>query len=387
MNSQLPSAVQAVATDSSLTDSPDAALSALSDTLASAAVSWVKEDPQDFSGHMQKLADLRLEVAKKSAEIVAGDETLSAHREEFVWQLAQDLPPFDTAALYQKRASHWAILAAVILGWVCGGILATLLNIVGLGGEIIRPLCIVLFIWAEEYLCVSPRARRLALGVLGFAGLARFAATAVNGFFRFTSFGALRTAIFGAGARPGLFRTGWLFLGAFLVMIFLSRRISGLDTKAFEASMRIQILDRFKLCILILSALKSGDQELFECQKKLNAADPAGVGCNADCGLAAAVVDLLPAFTPDQRALLKARLAAQGFSTPGASNEANFLVWNEGKYGQEYEPIGQVEDGDTCLVLREPLRTPTGIIRGNVQKFGGRAPIPPERTSPRKARD
>lgn len=338
---------------------------ATSASLAKEVAQAIASNPRDYSGHLQKLSELKSAIVQTAAQSVSQAPETTYGRDEFLWRLAQDLPPFDTSSLYQKRASLCAILAAVLIGWLAGGLVSTLFDFVGLGGEILRPLMIFLAFWLEEYLCVNPRARKILLTVLGFAGLARFASLAVNGFFRFTTLGALRSAIFGTAAKPGFFRLTWMFFGAFLILAFLSRKISALDLRAFEESLRSQIEDRFKLCEQVLQTLQARDEELFACQKKLNALEEKGTNAS-HARLIQTLISLLPTFSPQQQSLLLARLKEAGYSPD--NHGSAMLVWDKEKYGAEYETIGLINDGDLCLVLRPALHTPDGLRRGRVQK-------------------
>ena len=341
--------------------------------LAGEVADAFKKFPDNFALHKQTLIDLKQKVTDAAAELEEGD-SLSAleRRGELLWSFALHLPDFDTDSLYQKRASLLSVAAAIVIGWLLGGVAATLLGLIGLGGEILRPLAIFGCVWLGEWLSVSPNARRAALAALGLGGLARFASLAVGGMFRFTGLGALRQAVFGA-ARPNIFKSAWLMGGALLILLLLAKKVSGMDLPAFRQSLQSQIEQRLRFLYFALKELEERDAKL----KKL-ADGAAGEGGRTvrDAGpLAAAVMDLLPSLDPDSRAYLKSALERVGYSTPPDADAAEFFIWNSEIHAPLYDTVGVVRNGDRCRVLKAPYTVDGKIVRGHAQRAPeGRGP-------------
>lgn len=321
-----------------------------------------EKQPRDYAAQKECLYDLRQTTARAAAE-------LSGVRvsEEVVWQLSKDLPAYDASALYQPRASIIALASAVALGWIMGGLLSTLLGLIGLGGEIIRPALIVVFLWLEEFFGANPRARKVMLTVLGLGALGRFAAALASGFVRIASLGSIRQLIFGAGMRRGFFKSIWLWLGSIFLLIFFSRRSSGMDLRAFKESLTQQISQRLRLLILVFRELGEYSARLARLEATDSQDSPF---CpKKDCALASAALSLLDQLKPDQAAWLTAALGRAGFEVHEPASR--YLIWDSGKNSAEYDTVGLVRDGDNCLILR-PAWTVNGVInKGLVQRVPG----------------
>lgn len=324
--------------------------------------------PDNFTLHQQTLIDLKQKVTDTAAELEE-DGSLGnlADRGELLWSLAMHLPDFDTDSLYQKRASLASIAVAILLGWFLGGLLATFMGFLGLGGEILRPLTIFAFIWLGEWFSTNTNARRLLLTALGLGGLARFTSLVVGGMFRFSSFGALRQAIFGA-ARPNIFKSFWLMGGALFILLLLSKKIAGMDLPAFRQSLQLQIGQRLNFLYYTLKELDSRDESLKKLSFDKNEKDFSRKCPKASCSLATAVLDVLGSLEPNNRAYLKSELENVGFSPREDDNGTEYFIWNSETHSPLYETIGIVRNGDRCRVLKAPYTVDGKIVRGHAQR-------------------
>lgn len=329
---------------------------------ADEAVAAFEKQPRDFAAQKECLYDLRQTTAQAAAGISGANVS-----PELVWQLARDLPAYDASSLYQSRASIIALASAVALGWIMGGILSTLLGLLGLGGEIIRPALIVVFLWLEEFFGANPRARKVMFTVLGLGALGRFAAALASGLVRIASLGSLRQLIFGAGLRHGFFKSIWLWAGAIFLLIFFSRRSSGIDIRAFKESLTLQISARLRLLILFF-------RELGECSDRLarleeNGLPGASLCPKSNCALASAALSLLGQLNPDQAAWLSSALERAGYKVHEPASA--YLIWDSGKNAAEYDTVGLVQDGDRCLILRPAWFVNGSVRKGLVQRVAG----------------
>lgn len=343
-------------------DDLDSRIEAAAQKEADQAASAFTRQPRDYAAQNEYLYDLRLTTARIALQLSGANAP-----EELVWQIARDLPAYDVSPLYQSRASIIALACAVTLGWIMGGILSTLLGLIGLGGEIIRPALIVVFLWLEEFFGANPRARKAMLAVLGLGALGRFAAALASGVVRIASLGSIRQLIFGAGIKRGFFKSVWLWLGAIFLLIFFSRRSSGIDLRAFKESMTEQISQRLRLLILFFRELGEYGARLARLEESDSQDSPF---CpRKDCALASAALSLLGQLQPDQAAWLAAALERTGYKVhPDASA---YLIWDSGKNPAEYDTVGLVKDGDRCLILK-PAWSVNGVIhKGLVQRVPG----------------
>lgn len=338
-------------------------------TLAAGITESIAKAPDDFNLHKQILHDLNDRLISTAAEMVERENAaVLTERSELLWSLATNLPEFDTETLYQKRSSLLSIAASVFLGWIVGGVLATVLGIFGLGGDIIRPFTILGAIWLSEYLGGNPRARRMILTIFGLGGLTRFASLVVGGMFRFTGMASLRTAIFGS-ARAGLAKSLWLFGGAFFVLVFLSKKVSGLDVAAFRQSLRAQCVQKLKLLCFVLTQLLEKDKTLRELYEKEKPDDAKGKCSRDKCQLAGAIMEILNSLDKDKRAYLKSSLEAVGFHPHTENDSDDYLVWDTEEHAPLYDTIGIVRDGDHCRILKTPYVADGQTIKGHVQKI------------------
>lgn len=342
------------------------------DTMASELAADVTETfkkfPDNFTLHQQTLIDLKQKVTDLAAEL-DDTETLPQipNRDELLWSLALHMPDFDTDSLYQKRASLASIGVAIIVGWFVGGIVATLLGFIGLGGEILRPLAIFACIWLGEWISTNPNARRIALTALGLGGLVRFSSLVVGGLFRFTSIGALKQAIFGA-VRPNIFKGFWLLGGAFFVLLLLSKKIAGMDIPAFRQSLHRQIEQRLNFLYFALKELEKRGEELKKLAQQGNQAEDPLKCPRSSCNLAMAVMDVLGSLEPDNQKYLAAELQNVGFMPQSEVSPTEYFIWNSDIHSKLYETVGIVRNGDRCKILKAPYTVDGKVVRGHAQR-------------------
>lgn len=339
----------------------------LAGQLSADVIDSFKKFPDNFTLHQQTLIDLKQKVTDSAVELEEGSSLGNlANRAELLWAMALHLPDFDTDSLYQKRSSLASIAIAILIGWFLGGFIATLLGLIGLGGEILRPLAIFACIWLGEWISTNPNARRILLTALGMGGLVRFTSMVVGGVFRFTSFSALRQAIFGA-ARPNIFKSFWLLGGALFILLLLSKKISGMDLPAFRQSLQSQIEQRLNFLYFTLKELDSRDESL----KKLadaNSENEKDSCSRSNCPLASAVMDILGSLDADSRKYLKSSLEAIGYAPPPDSDNAEYFIWNSEIHSPLYDTIGIVRNGDRCRILKAPYTVDGKIVRGHAQR-------------------
>ncbi len=340
----------------------------LATQLASETIEAFKKFPDNLALHQQTLIDLKQKVTDSAAELEEGDsQGHLADRGEILWSLALHLPDFNTDSLYQKRSSLSAIALAIVLGWLLGGIAATLLGFIGLGGEILRPLAIFAFIWLGEWFSSNPGARRIALTALGLGGLVRFASLVVGGMFRFTGFAALRQAIFGS-IRPNIFKGFWLTGGAVCILIFFSKKISGVDLPAFRQSLQTQLEQRLNFLYFTLKEFDVRDERLNKLSLETNSPDNSNLCPRDSCSLATAVMDIMASLDSDSYRYLRSELESVGFSPRSEENAQEYFIWNSEVHSQLYETIGIVRNGDRCRILKAPYTVDGKIVRGHAQR-------------------
>lgn len=316
-----------------------------------------RADPKDYAAHREALQDLKLTTARAAADLAG-----AAPDDALVWKLAADLPDYSDKSLYQARSSLVSLACAIFIGWILGGFVATLLGFLGLGGEILRPCAILACVWLEEYLAVNPSARKIMLAVLGLGALGRFAAALASGLVRF---GSIRSLIFGAGPRPNIFKTAWLWFGATLLLVFFSRKSTGLDIASFQRDLAAQICGRLTLLRFVFRELQKRDDEIAAMTAQGRSGD-SGACPKKDCPLAKAALSLLDSLGPDQAAWLADALRQAGYEPKGG--DSGYLIWNDETAG-EYEPVGLVKNGDRCLILKRPYEKDGELVPGRAQRL------------------
>lgn len=317
-------------------------------------IATITKKPHDLAEHKRLLHDLKLSLCQEAAACAnqLPDGAL-------VWALAEEMPNFALQNLYRTRASLLSLGAAVFLGWLLGGFLATLLGFIGLGGEILRPAAILAALWVEEYLSVNPKARRVMLTVLGLGALGRFASALALGLVRFGT-GGIGRLIFGSGARPNIFKAGWLWFGAIFLYVFFAKKITGLDVEAFRQDLQEQILERLRLASFFFAeaaslaqALRSQKQE----ERRL---------CTAQCAVAKTALSLLDSLDENKRKYLADSLRQAGFTVQ--DKDGGYLIWDDAIHPDQYNPLGLVKQGDKCLILARPYKAHDTFHKGTVQR-------------------
>lgn len=315
----------------------------------------IAKSPDDLAEHQRILHDLKYAICQEEAS-----QTVKAADGEIIWALAQDMPDFDLQGLYRVRSSLLSLGVAVFLGWLLGGLLATLLGFIGLGGEILRPGAILAALWLEEYLGVNPRARRIMLTVLGLGALGRFAAALAQGLVRLTGAGGIGRFIFGSGPRPNIFKTAWLWFGAIFLYVFFAKKITGLDVTAFKHILETQIFQRCQLAGFFFeetAKTRSGDDEQVTDKKYCQ---------NPQCAVAKTALALLDSLDNDKRKYLAGSLRQAGFSVQEPDLE--YIVWDNDVHPDQYEPLGLVKQGDRCKILERPYEAQGVFHKGKVQR-------------------
>lgn len=326
---------------------------------AAEAAAAIQRKPGDIAGHKQILYDLKLSLCQEAVRLSG-----TSPDDELVWALAGDLPDFNVASLYRTRSSFLSLAITVFLGWFLGGMLATMLGFLGLGGEIWRPALILASLWLEEYLGANPKARKILLAVLGLGALGRFAASLAGGMVRLTGIGSIRQLIFGAGPRPNIFKSLWLWLGAFFLYIFFAKKIAGLDIHSFQTELAVQIEERLKMMCAIFTELDARDSSLAAYMAERNLSSDT---CSKkNCELAKAAISMLDSLDAGHRRYLKSCLARAGYEV--LDSDSDYLVWNSAVHSAEYETLGLARDGDRCRILERPHKNGDALARGLVQR-------------------
>lgn len=319
----------------------------------------IAASPDDFALHRRLLDDLNRKIVEVQ-EQVAGLEG----QEDFFWQIGESMPAFVTDALYQKRSTLFSLACLVAIGWACGGVISGLLGLLGMGGEILRPLCVFGALWLSELISTHPRARRGLLVALGLGGIVRFASSLLSGMLRIGSPAALLRAVFGRGPRPNIFSAAYMLVGAGLMYLLVSKKVVSVDIGAFRESLLAQVRERSRLIGTICAeigvlARRAHDGEL-----------PSGGHpdrCPREkCRLASDVLRHLDSMPPELRSLLGESLARVGFEPDRPQEE--FLIWKKEDHERLYDTIGLVRDGDKCLILERAYTRDDKITRGKVQK-------------------
>lgn len=328
--------------------------------LAEEAASGILTNSGISSDIDAKLSDLKFSIAQKAVNIFnsSNSNTSAASiSDDFLWDLAFYLPDFNVCFLH--RLSAFAIASAVFFGWIAGGIFSGFLNLLDLGGDILRAACIFGAVWIEEYISTVPKARKRLLKTMGWLSLAGFAARVGTGIFRFASGGFL-SSVFGA-ARPGFFKGIWLAFGAVFIFAFFSRKSIMPDAMHIKEQLEKQIIARLRFLIFVLQKLKIMEDKLKKC--RLQQETDAGLKENM---LVSGILNIFDSLTREQQAFLANRLELAGYS--GVSANENRLIWDEDEHIKLYTPVGFIKNGDICIILKRPVIKDDKIIKGYVQK-------------------
>lgn len=344
-------------------------ITAAAESLAQSALAALRAESSKSGELGQSLYDLRLATARKAAEMLEAEVPEASISDDAILDFAEAMPAYDTVGFYNVRNSLISVGVAVLLGWILGGIASTLLGLVGLGGEILRPAAIFGLLWLEDFLSANPKARKVILAVLGMGALTRYVAALASGVVRFASLGSIRGLIFGSLSRVSIFKAAWLWFGALLMLVFFAKKRTGLDAAKAEHSLIAQISQRILLGLYAFRQISASRRELQELRLALEEKGGSGKCPNRDCGLAAAAMSMLGSLGPEQARHLRDALAEAGFEIRDSDQE--WLIWNEKEHAPYYNALGLIRNGDKCLVLAHPWKSGDELIKGTVQRAPG----------------
>ena len=336
---------------------------------AEATAKAIAEAPHDHARHAQALYDLKKAIVDDCA---APYGKQGVWRDDLRWDTARRLPDFSTASLYQKRAS-WVSLGGIIFtGYLLGGVLATLMDWLGVGGEIIRVFTIWGMCWLSEYLASHPKERNKALAFLGLGALGKFALDLLGGMLSLASWTSIRGAIFGGLSALNPFKKLYLLLGAGILFVLLSKKVVSLDVVAFQADLQQQIEARMALLQDLFGRLAQLDTRLARLDgREAPPADPNKCPRH-DCPLALEVIAMLDTLPSDDAAFLADKLAEVGYATARArGGEVSSLVWKSTEHERLYDMVGLVADGDLCRILKPWSEADGKVCKGYVQRMTG----------------
>lgn len=290
------------------------------------ALEAIVGSPADYSRHVQILYDLKKKVVDHCAESYG---SIGLSSDDLRWDLISNLPEFSTETLYQKRTSWFSLAGIIIIGYLLGGVLATILDWFSLGGDIIRVFMIWALCWSAEYLASHPKARTRVLGALGLGALGKFSLDLIGGMLSFSSWTSVRGAIFGGLSVLNPFKRFYLLLGAGVLFVLLSKKVVSLDTAVFREDLQKQLEERIRLLRSFFEqmAVLKGRLIHLEGQKK----DQTGSDkCpRNDCPLALSLIDMLAVLPEDSRRFLAENLAMMGYTTAVANgSDDDVLVWD-----------------------------------------------------------
>lgn len=321
----------------------------------------LKKRHDGYSSLPTLLYDLKYGTIKKAAELIHLPADLPV-----VMRLAELMPGYDGSSFYRTRHSLISLALAVMVGWLLGGFLSTLLDFFTLGGEILRPATIFAFIWLEDFLSSDPEARRILLSILGLGGLARLGASLASGLVSLANFASIRNLIFGQGARAGLFKSMWLWLGAIFLIAFFARKTTGLDLARIKLSLPGQIRERLALAIFILSSFQESEDRIRRLEN-LESVEKDVSEMRKYRKLALSILPMLDSLPADARDYLSKQLKEAGLEEN--KPDLDIFIWKEERDRPLYSPIGYVKEGDTCKILRRPVTINGELKKGQAQRL------------------
>jgi len=331
----------------------------------------IADAPSDYARHAQVLYDLKKNLVDYCA---APYGYRGIKNDDLRWDLARHMPAFSTESLYQKRSSWFSLGGVILTGYLLGGALATVLDWLSLGGEIIRVATIWGMCWLSEYLASHPRARTRILGLLGLGALGKFSLDLLGGMLSLSSWTSIRGAIFGGLSAFNPFKRLYLLLGAAVLFVLLSKKVTSVDAAAFRDDLEKQLQARIQLLQNFFERLATLEDRLARLEGTDTAKrDPVKCPRN-DCLLALDLIDMLETLAPDARRFLAEKLALVGYDTALAKGEdTDILIWNSAEHDRLYDMVGLVRDGDTCHILKPWCMSEDKIIKGYVQRDTGGA--------------
>lgn len=320
----------------------------------------------------RELDELRLNLVKLALELSPGsvaDDVKDSP--DLVLELGHAIPSLDVSGLRRTRTSAVSLAAAVVAGWLIGGLLSGLLNFFSLGGDILRAAAIFGALWLSEYFSANAKARKFVLAAFGLGGLAKFASALTSGALRAAGFGGLRQAIFG-GKSVGFFKGAWLLLGASFLLVFFSKKIEVEDPGALEENLRAQIEERLRLALFMIGEIGGRDAEIKKLKDKVeNAGDQNSR--RASRVLVEATLSLADNLEGEKRDYLREKMREAGITPADDREDGDFLVWDAETHAPLYDAAGLVKNGDRCRILRRPGVENEKIIKGFVQKMAPKA--------------
>ncbi|MDE5832895.1 MAG: hypothetical protein K2H64_07925, partial [Desulfovibrio sp.] len=114
----------------------------IASALAQKTCDAIAKDSENIEAREKEFSDLKRAVVREAAASVFGDRLSSIHNEpELLYSIAQALPGFEIESFLQSRTSFQSLAAAVVVGWIVGGLVSGFFRS---------------FPWGEIY-CARPR--------------------------------------------------------------------------------------------------------------------------------------------------------------------------------------------------------------------------------------
>lgn len=331
----------------------------IADSLAANVFTALQTSRDDPAGCKVILNDLKMQLSKKAASLSGLDPALPDNL-DLIWKVSHALPPFTLKYDQGRRMSALSLAMAISFGWIAGGLVSGFLNFFYLGGEILRPVAIFLFVWLADYLSVNDSSRKRFLKIFGWSALAGIASRIAAGIFRF---GSGWRAFLPGVAKPGFFRSLWLMLGLAVIFIFFSGKRTSQTIFLDKDALASEIQGRLNiLCLLFEEINKANSRVALE----LQAGKDNRAALEAQTDLNKVIVDILDSLPPPQREFLGQKLELAGIRDLEVHNE---FVWRESTDRQLYDGLGMVSDGDRVAVIRKPVEQRGRIEKGLVQRI------------------
>lgn len=337
-------------------------LESIASDLAKKTCEFVAGHPDNTEAIKKELVDLKHSLVRDAASYRTRDSLSSIRDEpELLYSLAQALAAPDLKSLFQTRTSFLSLAVAVIIGWIVGGLLSGVLSFFSLGGDILRAATIFLTVWGSEYLTSNPRARRIFLTCLGLGGLIRFAGMAAGGLVRLANPLSWRALIF-PGKLP-FFKGVWLMTGAFFIVVFFSKKSSGIDIPVFRETLEAWILENMRLVLFILEQIDDRDAKIRTLKEDSESGEKDAL-LRKQRDVIASLIELRDSLNADQRTYLNQKLSQAGIE----SSADEYIIWNSLEHEALYDTVGLINDGDRARVLRPVENWHGKIVKGRAQR-------------------
>ena len=337
-------------------------LESIASDLAQKTCEFVAGHSDNVEAIKKELVDLKHTLVRDAASYRTTDSLSSIKDEpELLYALAQALPAPDLKNLFQTRTSFLSLAVAVFIGWILGGLLSGVLSFFSLGGDILRAATIFLTVWGSEYLTANPRARRIFLTCLGMGGLIRFAGMAAGGLVRLANPLSWRALIF-PGKMP-FFKGIWLMTGAFFIVVFFSKKSSGIDIPVFRETLESLILEDMRLIVFVLNQIDARDAKI-RILKEDNESARKDALLKKQRDVIASLIEVRDSLNEDQRTYLNQKLSQAGIE----SSEDDYIIWNSREHEALYDTVGLINDGDKARVLRPVENWHGNIVKGCAQR-------------------